>query len=223
MIAFTSRQNSAFNRYSKILNRAMQAMCVDYFNTKSAQKDVVTDLSRAYEELREVVNVEYLETVPYEDRRTMQMSPINLRKHELYCALPYSLAHFRAKHADEILALYPHLSNIVDRMNTLFAFRDEVRETPIMRVEPKAKDPMTEKVERTIIDIMAKCKADYAHGISLMEVFGYMNITASVHVVVNQYGTRFHRSFYYMDGRLTRLNVIIAVYQEMEDRKKKVA
>ena len=217
------RQSKAFDRYSRSLNRAIEAICVDHFNTKSAQKDVLDVLNRAYDELREVVQVEHLETVPYEDSRTMQMSPINLRKYNLYCDLPYNLCHFRAKHADEILDMYPNLSNIVDRMNTLVAFREEVRETPIMRVEPKAKDPMTEKVERTIIEIMAKCKADYAHGISLMEMFGYMNVTASVHVVVNQYGSRFHRTFYYMDGRLTRLNVIICVYQEMEDCKKKVA
>ena len=198
MIAFTSRQARSYNSYAKYLASGMELMSVESFVNKTRQKECLEDLNRAYDALREIVNVEYLETRTFEDRREDD------RHYKLYCGLPYSLCNFRQKHFDEIVALYPQLSFVAQRLMNLYHLRDEVRATPINAKLIKEVCPKTARVEKSIADFMAKAKADYAHGISLMEEFGYMNVTANVHSVVNQYGTRFNRAFYYMDGKLTK-------------------
>jgi hypothetical protein len=61
-------------------------------------------------------------------------------------------------------------------------------------------------------------KSQYARGLELHEIFGNLRVSANVHMVRNQHGTTFIRAFYYMDGKLTPLNMILAVAQEIQRR-----
>jgi hypothetical protein len=222
MIVLTATQTRHLNTYTKWLHRAFNQMS-DSFVTKSAQKTCLQDLNLAYEALDDLVKNEYLETTTLEQRQSVNF--IESAESKMYWEIPMYPHQFKQKHADAILACYPYLTSIVDRMLALVAIRAEVVETPINAKLIKEVCPMTDRVEKTIAEFMAKAKADYAHGISLMEEFGHMNVYANVHSVVNQYGTRFNRAFYYMDGKLTKLNTIICVYEVMQRRRdaKKVA
>ena len=47
----------------------------------------------------------------------------------------------------------------------------------------------------------------------LTEYFGKMDVYANVHIVHGHKGTIFVRAFYYMFGKMTPLNVIIAIHE----------
>lgn len=78
------------------------------------------------------------------------------------------------------------------------------------------------KVQKSIITMMEERKAKYDRCLRLDSLFGTMGITANVHVVHGHKGAVFLRSFYYVLGVLTPLQVIIAAMQE-SDRQKLLA
>jgi hypothetical protein len=61
---------------------------------------------------------------------------------------------------------------------------------------------------------------EYNRGLRLAEVFKYLPISVTPHWVFRD-GGRFIRYFYFMAGKLTALNTILAVMQTLEDEKEK--
>ena len=50
----------------------------------------------------------------------------------------------------------------------------------------------------------------YNNALRLHDIFGGLPVHANVHYVTNQHGTTFLRAFYYLNGTLTPLSIIIA-------------
>lgn len=74
-------------------------------------------------------------------------------------------------------------------------------------------------MRESLADLMQRRGEQYAHAVKLGEVFGGMPVTANTHWVVNEHGHGFWRTFWYLDGELTPLNVLVAAHQELERRK----
>ena len=74
-------------------------------------------------------------------------------------------------------------------------------------------------MRESLADLMQRRGEQYAHAVKLGEVFGNMPVTANTHWVVNEHGNGFWRTFWYLDGELTPLNVLVAAHQELERRK----
>jgi hypothetical protein len=121
------------------------------------------------------------------------------------------------KRRDELLSYLPEAEAIADKFDDLAALRQAIKSAEIVKAERKA-DERVEAVQSTIRKMMELRKSQYARGLELHEIFGNLRVSANVHMVRNQHGTTFIRAFYYMDGKLTPLNMILAVAQEIQRR-----
>lgn len=98
------------------------------FATQAAKKDAMGDLSWAYETATRVIKDACLDTRAGADR----MSP---EVEAAYDAVPYSVAHWRPKHAEAVVKALPALAPEVALIERVVALRAQVAAAP---VAPKA-------------------------------------------------------------------------------------
>ena len=181
---------------------ALNEMDGEIFTSKAAQKRALDHLNRAYELIRRRHFDALLEAAP--------KAPMG--DNEAACArsiwiddrsLPFDLHQIRAKHM-------PIAGEWADEIHALTELRETLKLTEIRKPEPKAKDERIEKVETSIRSEMERIGKMYHEALDLGRLFNGLNVSANVHMVVNQYGTRFIRAFYYLEGKRMPLNVILA-------------
>jgi hypothetical protein len=95
------------------------------FRTKAAQKDALDGLNRTYEKHRRVVLDRYLA----EPGERSYDTPGN----RMYQEIPFDLCHFREKHAELILAVYPDMAEHVGDMRLLVSERAKVKAMPVIK------------------------------------------------------------------------------------------
>ncbi|CAM3841931.1 hypothetical protein VRRI112168_02770 [Vreelandella rituensis] len=189
------------------------------FRSKSAQKDANDKLNRAFDLLRNAFS-----TVVWAlfegDRETAD--------HETWTAfitstvdpydLPFDLHHVRDRHIAKTRELSDDIAN---RMAFLLETRAAVKAAPIEKVTPKKQPSEYQvKAEMTLKELIEKRKAQYLEAIELGRIFNGLPVYANTHSVINQHGTWFLRTYYYLNGKMTPLNVIIAAAEALEREKK---
>lgn len=191
------------------------AMMADGFSSKAAKKRVTDMLGRAYDSVRDAVHAHFL-NVPHEARTQEQTDG--------YYDIPNHLSHWRDRHAEMVLKMFPQAQREIDLINELVSLRAEVLATEIVAPEivaPEvvAKPERVVRAEKLLSEIIDQREQQYLRGIYLGELFNGLSVYANTHVVVNARGTQFVRSFYYLFGKLTPLNVICAAAEELARRK----
>lgn len=184
------------------IDRANAAFALG-FTSKAAQKSATDDLNRAHEAFCQ--SIKDLVLAIDRDARTEAHNNVYWGLADLHVWKP--------KHSALVLGTFPEAEPTVRMIEELVALRTVIKAAPVVKAE---RDPMTEReaaVTKSVRDIMEQRKAQYAHGLALHDLFGGLSVHANVHVVTNQHGTTFLRAFYYMNGTLTPLNVILAVLQ----------
>lgn len=186
------------------------------FKTKVAKKEALAHLGYAYEEIREEHGKVVREAAPgwfaeeqteeLRDARAAYFNAIYLAKAEL----PFYLHEVRPRHIAEIEAKIGK----GEAVEELVALRAMIAAAEVVKIE-RVKNPVAERVERKIEEIMAARREGYERGIRLGELLGGLPVHANTHWVVNQYGHQFLRTFYYLAGKLTALQVIVAAYDEL--------
>ncbi|EOG4615043.1 hypothetical protein ACLD9I_004690 [Pseudomonas aeruginosa] len=116
------------------------------------------------------------------------------------------------KRRDELLGYLPEASSVADQFDDLAALRAAIKAAPVIKGVRQA-DERVERVQKSIRELMEMRKEQYTRGLQLHDLFGGLPVHANVHLVTNQHGTTFLRAFYFMDGVMTPLNVILAVLQ----------
>ncbi|MFS1428777.1 hypothetical protein LMH73_016940 [Vibrio splendidus] len=129
----------------------------------------------------------------------------------LYWAVP-ELHNWREKHYS-LFAQYPEH---VDMIRKLVELRAATKAADIITIEKDAGKEKIEAVRKTIVDEMARKKQQFVEGLELAKLFNGLNISVNAHYVTNEKGTEFIRHFFYMNGKLTALNMIIAIAEELE-------
>ena len=186
------------------------------FTTLSAQKDALADLNSAYERSRDVMMQACLDA--YRGEAGDQCPALDA----LYWGLPGYAHQWRAKHAQLVRdAFGTQYDAEIERIEQVVELRAAIKGAEIVRVERKSTelDKRVATVRESLADLMQRRGEQYAHAVALGEVFGGMPVTANTHWVVNEYGHGFWRTFWYLDGELTPLNVLVAAHQELERRK----
>lgn len=204
-------------RYDRFVERAIAAIDKG-FTSKASKKDATTAISRAYDDLTDSFREKVFDLFEG-DRFTCD--------HEEWTKFIVEVAN------GYDLPMYPHLirekhlakveevdAETADKIRFLVELRNAVTEAPINKPVPKSniESEYEEKVRVVLADILAKRKTQYLRGIELGELFGYLPVTCNTHMVTNAHGTTFVRTFYYLNGELTPLNVIIAAAEELERR-----
>lgn len=172
------------------------------FASKAAQQRALDDLNRAFDQVKRAIHDELLAIA--RDERDANWD-------DLYWGVP-ALHVWKAKHS----AMFP---NYAERAEMLVALRNEIKAAPITPVEKVNIVTETEKkVRETLREMIERKTAQFHEGVRLVEIFGRLPVSVTPHWVVNDKGTGFIRCFYYLNGKLTALNVILAVLQATSDK-----
>lgn len=177
------------------------------FTSKAAQKRALDDVTGAYEILARQIQGACLDSRGADGHMTDTVR-------DLYYDLPFYPHAFRAKHAATVRVEFSELEAVVANIESLVALRNAIVRTVIT---PPAKDETkahTARVIESIAALMARRKVQFAMAFDLTDVLGdkcrINGFSCSSHYVTNAYGTQFIRTFYYLFGKLTPLNTILA-------------
>lgn len=89
----------------------------------------------------------------------------------------------------------------------------------IAKPAPTEAEEKAQRIYKAISEVMAQRKADYLRALDLGRHFGGLPVSVNSHYVHGHKGAVFIRNFFYLGGKLTALNVIIAAAQTLEDEK----
>ena len=183
------------------------ALALDAFNagfaSKSAQKSAIENVTRAYD-----INAQAIRDLLLADRT---IGGDNWS--ELYYYVP-ALHNWKAKHG----ATYAFAGDIIQSINDLVELRATIKNAAVAPVPAREVSKYEVAAIKTIQDIITLRKTQYARAIDLGVIFNGLPVQAHTHQVTNQYGTTFLRTFYYLFGDLTPLNIIIAAAEELARR-----
>ena len=203
------------------------------FRTKAAKKDAIDQLNRAYSAIREdmfheinaVNDAKRKELMAaagkteeeltelwqnYARRWTKEGMKIVKKAAETHDA-PYDLHQVRDRHIDNLFTII----GVAQEVRTLTMLRETIKNAEITPPAPKSN--REEEITRKTLEQLREMRLEqFEHGCDLHDIFGRLPVTASWHWVTNQYGTTFQRVFYYMDGKLTPLGIILAILEEKE-------
>jgi hypothetical protein len=102
----------------------------------------------------------------------------------------------------------------------MIALRQAIKDAEILPVPAKPEsEARAEVVRKSVVDMMEARKAQYVHALELGRLFGGLPVSVNAHWVHGHKGARFVRHFFYLYGRLTPLNLIIAAAEQLEREK----
>ena len=183
------------------------------FSSKAGQKTALDNVTRAYELVKETFSRAVLAV---EDRHEADGSMKPVYK-AVYWDIPSYPHQYKDKHDEAVRAAFgDRFDAELEMIDQLVQLRELIKAAPInapVRAEPSVFEV---KARETIADLMERRKAQFARALDLHEVFGGLPVTANSHWVVNEHGTRFIRTFFYLRGELTPLNLIIAAAEQIE-------
>jgi hypothetical protein len=191
------------------------------FSSKAGQKDALDYVTRAYEVLRRELQDACLAT-PRVDAATGKMAPA---VEAVYWDVPSYPHQFKAKHSDLIRAAFgDRFDVLIAQAEELVALRETIKAADIV---PPAKDETKARAAKIVESIKARMdrlQARYLEAIDLSDVLDdgvyIRGLTANSHYVTNEQGTTFLRTFFYLHGKLTPLNTILAGAEEAARRAK---
>ena len=182
------------------------------YKSKAEQKRELEKVSKEYDKIRSSMMDKMLN-----EKNAGRPQMMNT----LYWNTPHYLHQFSEGHAT---LFSDDFKNEVKQIFELKQIRQSIKDTPI-DPKPEPKNKRETEIVNSIKEIMERNKKNYITGLELHKHFGYLPVYVNAHLVTNAYGTTFVRHFFYMDGKLTALNVILAVLdtikrEEKENEKK---
>lgn len=186
------------------------------FRSKAAQKDALSRLNRAYEMVRDTAR-EAVRDYAFAEYPTTEEAD-NIARDELFRAndLPFDLHQVRDRHV-EIIEQWAGLGQTVREM---IALREAIKEAEIAPAPAKPEiEQKAEAVRKAVIDEIEKRKAQFVEGLEVARMFGGLPVTVNAHIVRGHKGAIFLRHFFYLRGKLTPLNMIIAIAEAYEAEK----
>ena len=169
------------------------------YASKAEQKRELEQLNRQYHKINEAMQTKQLEA------RRDNGDPALM---ELYWERPHDLHQFTAKKRD---MFRPYFPDEVAEIEALLELREAVKASEIRKVEANPQRKLEDRITADLKALMERQERQYVTGLEMTRYFGTMPVSVNAHFVVNQYGTTFVRCFYYLHGKLTALNTIMAI------------
>ena len=199
-------------KFDLYVNRAT-ALFEAGFTSKAAQKDALDYLNRAFAILTDGARSDILTAAAAKFPTAASEEAANMNRDAFVNAqgywdmpdYPHLLKH---KHA-------VFLATRWDAACMVAELRNAIKAAAIVKIERKVNDREV-AVQKSIRDIMAMRQSQFERGLKIADLFGGLPVSANVHLVTNQFGTTFLRAFYYLNGEMMPLNVIICIAQERE-------
>lgn len=203
------------NRFAFYFDAAQDAFNAG-FASKAAQQRCLSDLNRAYEQLRNALHSAVCNAAPaLSDNANPTQEEWDARvAHFNANEVPFDLHQVRDRH----VALFAQWTANDALVRDLINLRAEAKAAAIQPVAKVNIVTETEKkVRETLKEMIERKTAQFHEGVRLVEIFGRLPVSVTPHWVVNDKGTGFIRCFYYLNGKLTALNVILAVLEATAD------
>lgn len=209
--------------FDRLTNEALDLFNAG-FSSKAGQKRGLDNLNRAYNELRDAWRKVQIANAPYSGVDRMLTEAECLERSAFFYGegaldMPFDLHQVRDRHFDALEVYLPGSTSILRNLVELRATIKAATITPPAKDETKV---LAKRVVESLVDLMARRKAQYLEAIDLSEVLGdkvvIRGLTANSHYVTNDHGTTFLRTFFYLYGKLTPLNSILAGAQEAARR-----
>jgi hypothetical protein len=187
------------------------------FASKAAQKRALDSLNRAFDMLKEAHGMEYRAAAPLNEK-IGALTAAEYAERTAYfesVELPFDLHQMREHHLDRLSAERAACAR------GLIDLRAGIKGAEIAHIEP-ANKPLKElkaRVEKSVAALMDQRKAQFINAVELGEIFGNLPVSLNAHYVHGHKGAVFIRTFYYVNGKLTPLNLILAALEEIQRRK----
>jgi hypothetical protein len=187
------------------------------FTSKSAKQSALADLNSAYEIIRRKFHSDMCSAAPAFPADGIEYPAervefLNARE------VPFDLHLVRDRH----ITIFADNGADATTVSQLVELRVTIKGADInapVRAEPSAFEV---KVRETIAQLMERRQAQFLSAIDLCNVVAdgvrIAGLSANSHYVTNDHGTTFIRTFFYLNGKLTPLNVIIAAAEEAKRR-----
>lgn len=222
----TNTTFTATAKFDRLINEATDLFNAG-FSSKAGQKRALENLSRAYNEVRDAWRNVQIAGAPHQNLDRLMTEAEALERHAYFYGegsmdLPFDLHQIRDRHFPVLDSLLP---GSADAVRQLVELRNTIKGAEIV---PPAKDATKVRAAKVLVhlkDLMERRKAQFLEAIDLTEVLGdegviIHGLTASTHYVTNEHGTTFLRTFFYLRGKLTPLNSILAGAEEAARRAK---
>ncbi|NQZ59411.1 MAG: hypothetical protein HRT88_18320 [Lentisphaeraceae bacterium] len=195
-----------FKKYNRHLEAATEAFNAGEFTSKAAQKKAIESLAHCFD------SVSCLDGTNGVRYRAWEASGSEGK----FLDTPYSLHHIREKHAP----CYSPLNWQV--VKALFAMREAIKGMEINKPNKAVTfaSKTRVRIEKSLLEILKLRETQFAHGVKLVEIFGRLRVYGNTHYCVNQHGTCYTRTFWYMNHTLTPLNVILCVLEATKKEEK---
>ena len=180
------------------------------FHSQAAKKRATDYLNRAYDLIKSQMQDEILEQRKASPEQFEALT-------DLYYSVP-DLHHWKEKH-DTLFSGYPlH----VEQIKMFIELRGAIKVAEIITVERPEIEVKAELVRKTIAEEMALRKQQYIENLDLAKLFNGLSVSVNAHYVNHHKGTVYTRYFFYLRGKLTSLNMIMAVAYAFENDAKQV-
>ena len=176
------------------------------FSSKAAQKRALDYLNRAYSTVRESAHLEQIKAAPSFDDQAARAA------HFAANDLPFDLHQVRDRHVDILIAWGAPLVEVRAMIDLRAAIKSAEIAAPVVN-ERKEK---VETVRRTIVEEMQRRQAQYVEALDIARLFENLPVSVNAHWVHGHKGAIFLRHFFYLAGRLTPLNTIIAAAEQAQ-------
>jgi hypothetical protein len=185
------------------------------FLSEAARKRALDNVNRAYDLITRAVREEhlaYFHALPHDDNGRPVLAADEQANHDrirdLYYGIP-ALHVLKDKHF-AAYAEWPRFEAARD----LVALRAAIKAAEIVKHERPVKE--NDEVRKYVIKTLEERKAEFVSGVKLAHLFGGLHVTASAHWVYGHKGARFIRYFFYLNGRFTALNMIMAIAEKYQ-------
>lgn len=176
------------------------------FSSKAAQKRALDDLNRAYSSIRDAAHLEQIKAAPSFDDREARAA------HFAANDMPFDLHQVRDRHVDILVAWGASVVEVRGMIDLRAAIKGAEIAAPVVD-ERKEK---VETVRRTIVEEMQRRQAQYVEALDIARLFENLPVSVNAHWVHGHKGAVFLRHFFYLAGRLTPLNTIIAAAEQAQ-------
>lgn len=202
--------------FETYLDEAMTAFEAGFLS-EAARKRALESLNRAHNQIEESirkVQLAYFHGMRHSDNGRPEVPAEEQANYDRITDLYYNfpaLHVIKDKHF-EAYAEYPQFA----QMRELINLRNEIKAAEIVKHERPANEEKVEEVRKFVAKTMEERKAEFVAGVELAHIFKGLHVSVNAHWVYGHKGARFIRYFFYLNGRFTALNMIMAIAEQYE-------
>ena len=183
------------------------------FLSEAARKRAIASISNAYQMQRDNAHDACIDAA-----NAAQLDGDARRDHFNAFDLPYDLHQVRERHFPTLVRWAGQ--NEAELVSDLLSMREAMKAAPvgIAKAAPTALEAKEAQVRETVREFMDRRHADFVRALDIGHIFGgRLPVSVNAHTVWGHKGAVFTRHFYYLAGKFTALNVIMAAAQALED------